>query len=174
MTGTLRVKHRAPRAEQHEVGAGGQGAGGQMHHGGMRDVAVGEHDLVHLLPPADGLEVGLVLDRDPVGIARAGQGGRVATVAGAGDLGPGEGDDVGGGVVAVDHVEVVEVAPRRSQDENARVHACRSSGGAPRTGCGSSAGIVSAMPPKIAFIGMMPLHAQCRIWIPIESEGWSA
>jgi hypothetical protein len=44
-----------------------------VHDDGMRDIAVREYDLVDLLPSADGLQGGLVLDRDPVRVVRAGE-----------------------------------------------------------------------------------------------------
>ena len=90
-----------------------------MHDVGVRDVAVGEHDRVDALAAADRFELGLVLDRDAVRIARAGQAGGIAAAGDARDLRRREGDDLAGGIVAIDDVEVVEVAAGRAQDDDA-------------------------------------------------------
>jgi hypothetical protein len=82
-----------------------------VHHVLVRDVRVGEHDLVD--PLAAG-EVGQRLlgdDRDAVGVTRSGERRRVHAVRDAGDLRGGEGDDARLGVITVDDVEVMEVAP---------------------------------------------------------------
>jgi hypothetical protein len=113
------VEHRASRSEQHEVGA----AGGPRPDasGGMRDVAVREHDL----STWSRRQMDSRLASSSIGIPfgwRAREGRRIARSPGCGDLRPGEGHNLSGGIVAVDHIDVVEVAPRRSQDQHS-VHA---------------------------------------------------
>jgi hypothetical protein len=73
-----RRQHRALRPEQQEVGARRERARGEMHHVRVRNVAVGEHHLVHAEAPADAFELGFLDDRDPIGVARAGEGRRIA------------------------------------------------------------------------------------------------
>lgn len=85
----------------------------------MRDVAVREDDLIDGLLAADRVERGLRLDRDAIAVERTGQHWRVTAVADAWNLRPREGDHLGAGIVAVDDVEVVEVAAGRANDDNA-------------------------------------------------------
>ncbi len=115
----LRPQHRPPRPQQREVGAGGEGAGRQVHDDRVRDVAVGEHHPVHSLAETDRLQVGLVEDRDAVRVVRSGQRSRIPSVAQPGNLGLGERDHAHLGVLAIDHVEVVEVAPGGAHDQDA-------------------------------------------------------
>jgi hypothetical protein len=117
-----RPEHRPARPEQREVGAGGERAGGEMHDRRVRDIAVGEHHLVHALTDADRLQLHLVDDGDAVRVSRSRQRGRVAAVAQPGNLGLGERDHAHLGVVTVDHVEVVEVAAGRAEDDDPGRH----------------------------------------------------
>src|SRR4029453_16111442 len=94
-----------------------------MHHALMCHVAVGEYHLLDGFPPADELQIALVHDRNAVWIARSGQRWRIVPVARPGDLGLGEGDDLALRSVAVDNVEVVEIAARGAQDDYATGHA---------------------------------------------------
>jgi hypothetical protein len=82
------------------------------------DVAVGEHHFVHAVLPTDRLELGLVDDGDALGIERTGQGRGVAAVGDTGDLGRGEGHHLGGGIVPIRDVEVVEVAAGGPHDDH--------------------------------------------------------
>ncbi len=83
----------------------------------MRDVAVGEQDLVNVLVTKQPRQVGLRDDRDAVGIAGAGEFGREPAAVDAGNLRGGEGDDLDGRIVAQRDEEVVEVAPGRAHDD---------------------------------------------------------
>jgi hypothetical protein len=112
-------QHRSPRPQQREVGAGRQRAGCQVHDVLVRHVAVGEDDLLDAMRAAPGLELLLGNDGNAVGIEGAGERGRITTPGDAGDLCCGEGDHLDGGIVAIDHVEVVEVAAGRSHDHDA-------------------------------------------------------
>jgi hypothetical protein len=85
---------------------------------GMGHVAVGEDHVMDALPAAEGVDIGLVHDRDALRIEPPGEGRGVPPPADARDLGGGEGDDLDGRIVPVDDVEVVKVAPGRPQDHD--------------------------------------------------------
>ncbi len=95
-----------------------------MHDEGVLDVAVGEHHLVDVPLAADVGEIRFIENGNSVGVASAGERGRIAPTGDARDLGGGEGHDLAGGVVAKDDVEVVEVAAGRAHDEHASRLAC--------------------------------------------------
>ena len=90
-----------------------------MHHVLVRDVRIAEHDLADLALAHDLLELGLGDDRDPVGIARPRQLGRVHAAVDVRDLGRREAHHLVLVAAAVDEVEVVEVAPCGADDEHA-------------------------------------------------------
>ena len=115
-----RADHGALRAEQREIGAGGKGARSAMHHFGMGEVAVGEYDLFEFLLADQGFEFGLGQDRNAPGIKRTCQRGRIAPSGDAGNLRRGEGHDLERRIVAVDDIEIVEIAPGRAHDRDAR------------------------------------------------------
>ena len=112
--------HRADGPQEHEVGPAGERPTGLVHHVLVGDVAVGEDDAVDRLAGEDLLEVVLGDDGDPGRVEGPGELGRVAPVGDAGDLGGREGDDLHGGVVAIDDVEVMEVAPGGPHDHDLR------------------------------------------------------
>ena len=87
------LEHRPLRAEQPEVRAGGEHRRGLVHHLGVREIRVREHDLVDALRADQGGELLLGVDRDPVRVERPGERRRVAAVGDARDLRGGEGDD---------------------------------------------------------------------------------
>jgi len=101
------------------VGAGGVDDGPEAEDVGVGDVAVREDDLLHLPIADDGLEVRLGEDRDALGIEPAGERRGVLAAVDVRDLRGRESHDVVGGVVAVDDVEVVEVAPCGAHDDGA-------------------------------------------------------
>jgi hypothetical protein len=82
-------------------------------------VAVREHDRVDLELSDEGLELLLGPDRDALGVARAGEGRRVATIRDAGDLRRGERDHLDARCIPVDDVEVVEVPAGGPHDQHA-------------------------------------------------------
>ena len=104
--------------EEGEGGAGGVHEGAEAHDVLVGDVGVGEHALVDLELLDELGEVGLGVDRDSLRVELAGEGGRVLAVVDVGDLRRGEGHDVVVLVVAEEGVEVVEVAPRGSDDDD--------------------------------------------------------
>jgi len=114
-----RAQRRAAGARHDEVGTCGDHARGEVHDLGVRQVGVGEDHGVHPLTRDERLQTGLVDDRDAVRIVRPGERGRVGAAVDVGNLRRGERDDLGVGVVAVQDVEVVEVASRSTQDEDA-------------------------------------------------------
>jgi hypothetical protein len=112
-------QHRPARAEQDEVRAGGEGTRRGVHDVLVADVAVGEHHGVGALVADHPLELLLGDDGDAGRVARAGQRRRVVTVGDPGDLRRGERHHPDRGVVAVDGVEIVEVAACRTHDHDA-------------------------------------------------------
>src|SRR3989304_1906255 len=83
----------------------------------MRNVTVGENDLVDSLSADDIDQVALGVDRDPLGIELAGQLARVDPPLDVGDLSGREGDHLVILIVAEVHVEVVEVATCGPHDQ---------------------------------------------------------
>jgi hypothetical protein len=81
-------------------------------------VRVREHDLVDAMAPHDVRELFLGDDRDAVGVVRAGERRRIRAVGDPRDLGRRERDHLDVRVVAVHHVEVVEVAPSGAHDHD--------------------------------------------------------
>ena len=114
---------RARRAEQGEVGARRQRLRGEVHDLGVRHVAVGEHHLVDAPFAAERLQLGFIENGNALGVARSGQLRRVAAPGDAGDLRCGEGHHLERRIVAVDEVEVVEIAPGGAEDQDAAAHA---------------------------------------------------
>jgi hypothetical protein len=124
-----------------------------MHDRLVADVAVREHDLVDPLVGDEPLELRLGMDRDAGRVARPGQLRRVAAVGDAGDLGGGERDDLGRGIVAVDDVEVVEVLPANAGPTRRIPAACPTGttlGGQPRPGAVPFAPPPGALQPDAA------------------------
>src|SRR6185503_14923217 len=78
---------------------------------------------VDVLLADEARERALVVDRDAVRIAVAGELLRIGAVVDERDLRRGEGDDLVLGSAAVRHVEVVEVAACRAHDEDPSRHA---------------------------------------------------
>jgi hypothetical protein len=117
--GDLRPQHRRLGPEEREVRARGEGDRGRVHDVDVGDVGVGEDDLVDALRGDECCELALVADGQPVRIEWTGELGRIAAARDAGDLGGCEGDDLRGGIVAVDRVEDVEVAASGAEDQDA-------------------------------------------------------
>ena len=113
----VRLQHRGVRTRKQEARAERECARGQVHDRLVRHVAIGEHDLSHLLAARDGLELALLHDGNALRIEGTRELGRVAPSADARNLGRREGDDLDARVVAIEHVEVVEVAPGRAEND---------------------------------------------------------
>jgi len=82
------------------------------------DIAVGKD---HLINPLASDQLGQHLLRkygNAAWVESAGQGGRIAPVADARDLGGGEGDHPGGRIILEDAVEVVKIPPGGPHDED--------------------------------------------------------
>jgi len=103
-----------------------------MHHRLVRDVAVGEDDLIHAGIPAQRLEVALLEDRNAFGIQGSGERGGIPAAGDAGDLRRGERYDLDRCIVAEHDVEVVEIAACRAQDKNAPAASALAHAGSPR------------------------------------------
>jgi hypothetical protein len=117
----LRARDHRPRGpEQFEIGAAGERPTGGVHDVLVGDVAVGEDDQIGVLVGDHALQLGLGKDRDAGRIELAGELGRVVAAGDARDLGRrSEGHDLVVGIVTVSRVEVVEVAPCGSHDDDA-------------------------------------------------------
>ena len=107
------------RGEQREARPGRERARADVHHVLVRDVRVGEDDLVDLVLADQVAELGLGPDRDPVRVEIAGEQGRVDAPVDVRDLRRREGNDLVLLAAPVDDVEVVEVAPGRACDQDA-------------------------------------------------------
>jgi len=83
------------------------------------DVAIREDDLRDGALPDERLQVRLRDDRNALRIEAAAQPGGVAAARDAGNLGGRERDDLRRRVVAVDRVEIVKIASRGAQDDDA-------------------------------------------------------
>ncbi len=122
------LDHGVVGPEQTEVGPQGVGERRAVHDVLVGHVAVGEHDLLDAVLLHELRHLGLVAGRDAVGVQPAGQLGGVLAVLDVRDLGRGERHDLVLLVVAEVGVEVVEVAPRSSHDEDFRAfghaHSC--------------------------------------------------
>ena len=116
--GLRALEHRRVRAEEREVGACREDGRRLVHDRFVRQVGIGEDDLVHSLALDQVGELVLGPDRDAVRVLRPGERGRVAAVVDAGDLSRREGDDLGARLLAEDRVEVMEVAASRSHDDD--------------------------------------------------------
>ena len=116
--GPVGHQHRRARPEQVEVGSRCEHERRLVHDLLVREVGVGEDDLVHELAPDQLGEITLVVDRDAFGVEGAGERRRVDPVRDAGDLGGRERHDPGVAVAPEDDVEVVEVAPARAHDHD--------------------------------------------------------
>ena len=111
------AEHRRIRAEEAEVRSRGEDDRRLVHHGLVLQVGVREHDLVDAVLADELRELVLGADLDAVGVQRAGEHGRIDAIVDPGDLGRGEGDDLGLRVVTERDVEVVEVASAGSHDD---------------------------------------------------------
>jgi hypothetical protein len=89
-----------------------------VHHVFVREVGVGEDDLVDAVHVDEPRELGLRPDRDAVGVPGAGERRRIPTVVDPRDLRRGERDDLGLRIVPEDDVEVVEVASAGAHDDD--------------------------------------------------------
>ena len=146
-----RRDHGPQRAEQGEVGAGRERARGAMHDLGMGKVAVGEHHQLDLVRADQRLELGFRRDGDAFRILRAGERGGIAAPGDAGNLRRGKGHDFERRIVAIDDIEVVEIAPGRAHDHDARavaaIHASAPRGIRPaRARCASARACARAWP----------------------------
>ena len=88
-----------------------------MHDRLMRHVAIGEDDLVDVPGTAEPVEFRFIDNRDAVGIQSTSELGRISPPRNSGYLGRGKGDNLAHWVIAIDHVEVVEIATRSAEDD---------------------------------------------------------
>ncbi|GBD10008.1 hypothetical protein HRbin22_02271 [Candidatus Thermoflexus japonica] len=118
-----------PGAHEPEIGSGGVGDAGPVHHILVAHIAVSEHHPIHL-EAADQLgELLLGVDGDAVRVKGAGQLGGIQTPFDVRDLSGREGHDLIVRVVPEEDVEVVEVAPRGAHEDHTDAvrHGVRSS-----------------------------------------------
>ena len=120
--GLRRRDHRVVRGEELEARAGSERLRSDMQHVLVGHVRVREDDLVHLVLADQLLELRFRVDRNPVRVELARQERGIDTPCDVRDLRGGEGDDLELFAPAVDHVEVVEVTPGRTGDQDPRPH----------------------------------------------------
>ena len=116
--GLRRVQHRRVRPHQSEVGAGREHDRRLVHHRLVLEVGVAEDDLVDVVPVDELRQLLLGPNRYPVRVPPSGERGRIDAIGDSGDLRRREGDDVGVRVVAEGDIEVVEVPPAGSHDDD--------------------------------------------------------
>src|SRR5581483_2817583 len=122
--GNIGAQLRVLGAEQPEVGAGSDGAGGQMHEGQIRNIAVRKDNSVNGFVADQTLHFLLFEDRNAFWIQRASQLRRIAPVGDIGNLSGGKGDDLNLGIVAKYNIEIVEVASCGSNDGDSLHSGC--------------------------------------------------
>ena len=93
-----------------------------MHHVVVGHVAVAEHRQVDALLDDDPIQLALTKNRNPLRVERAGQLSRVAPILDVGNLRRREGNDFIGGIIAEEDVEVVEITPRRAENDDTLCH----------------------------------------------------
>ena len=114
------LDHRPVRADQLEVGPRGEHDARLVHQILVRHVGVREDHQLDALLLDELLELLLVIDRDALGVERAGELGRILASLDVRDLRRRERDHLVVLVLAVDAVEVVEIPAGRPHDENLR------------------------------------------------------
>ena len=114
-----RMQHGPLGAKQSEVGSGGQCPRRHMHHMLMGDVAISEHHFIDGMSAAQSLELRLFADRNASRVKPPGQRRWVAATIDIGNLSCREGDDFNRRIVAVDHIEIVEVPSGGSHNDDA-------------------------------------------------------
>ena len=110
--------HRAAGSYEFEIGAHGVDEAGSVHHVFVSDVAVGKDHFIHTVLDDDVAKIFLGQDGNTLGVKIAGQHGRVFAAVNIGNLSSGESDDFDFLVVAIEDVEVMEVAARRAHDDD--------------------------------------------------------
>lgn len=90
-----------------------------MHHEGVLDVTVGEHDLVNFVMPADAAKIRLIEDWNAVGIELTRKRRWIPAAGNAGDLRCRECHDPVCRVIPIDDIEIVEIAAGRPHDDDA-------------------------------------------------------
>ena len=104
--------------QQDKIGADRKSARRDVHDVLVRDVAVGEHDLIHGLGAAQRFQLRLLHDGNAARIERTRKRRRINPAGDARDLRGGERHDFSCGIVAVDHVEVVKIAAGGAHDDD--------------------------------------------------------
>ncbi len=112
--------HDVVRSQQPELGTRSQGPRRRVHDGLVADVAVGEDHHPGRLLRDDPLQLRLGHDGDAAGVVLAGELRWIAPRIDARDLRRREGHDLDRGIGAEHDVEVVEVAPRSTHDDDLR------------------------------------------------------
>ncbi len=112
------AQHRRVWSQQIEVRPGRERPRGQVHDLLVRDVAVGEDDVIDRMGVDDRFQLSFRDDGNAVRI----QGPRylrgVPPSGDIGNLGGGKGDHAAARVIAIDHVEIMEIAAGRTHDHD--------------------------------------------------------
>ena len=110
-------EHGRIRPREQEIGTGRVHHRARRHHFRVGDVAVGEHALIDVQLADQLRQVGLGMNRNAFGVARAGEFRRIAAIVDVGDLCGGEGDHAHRRIVATAHVEVVKIPACGAEDD---------------------------------------------------------
>src|SRR5208283_1089158 len=110
--------HGRLRPGEHEARSRGQRDRGLVHDLGVRKVGVGEDHEVHRFPTNEVLELVLRHDRDALRVSRAGETRGVDPTGDVRDLRRRERDHLEFRTAPVEEVEVVEVSPGRTYDDD--------------------------------------------------------
>jgi hypothetical protein len=120
-----RLEHGLANAQQPHVGAGGDRSGRHVANVLVADVGIGEHHLVDRQVAYQRLQIVLGVYGEPLRVEGSRQRRRISPAVDARNLGGGEADDLVARIVAIHHVEIVEVASGRTQDQHASsFHEC--------------------------------------------------
>ena len=116
--GDVRLEHGGMGSEQAEGRPGRHRQAGLVHDVQVRDVRVGEDDFVDVELADEAGKLLLEIDGDPIRVAGTAELGWILPVLDERDLSGRERHDVGLGIVPIDDVEVVEVAPCGAHDQD--------------------------------------------------------
>ncbi len=113
-----RLQHGALGSKQTKIRPGRQCDRCLVHDMGVLDIAVGEDHLVDRLSLAGLGQIAFVEYANAIGISGSGQRNGIASIGDPRDLGRRERNDHTRRIVAIDHIEVVEVAACRAHDDD--------------------------------------------------------
>ena len=108
------------RTDQSEIRPSGDDYLGNSHDRLIRNVAIGEHDVIHLVLGNQRAKLLLRNNGNPLGVARSGEATWVAPPGNIRNLCGGKGNDFAAGVVSITTLKVVKIASGCSQYKHMR------------------------------------------------------